>query len=446
VFDDLARRDQLTRIFRLALVLCAVVTAGLTLCDAQALAEEKPETPITETCMWPFESGRGLEMCGTLNPHTTARTGYFFEYNEGTSCSGRYTVSGEPGEPVEGEGVKVSAYTGGGLFGDTTYTYCLVATNSAGEATGGPVIFRTPGPQRPITEPCPEPFESGRGWELCGILNPQAAARTEYYFEYNEGTSCTGGYQIPGEAEGQDVKVSAYATGLHATTTYTYCLVATDYYGDAPGETVTFTTGPETPITEPCYGGPKQKSGEWELCGTLNPHATARNGSYFEYNEGTSCTGGARVPAGEEVEGQDVKVSAEATGLHAATTYAYCLVATDAEGEATGRTVIFTTPYLETPITESCLGACNTPSPQPTPTLLTAAPGNLVSPPPAPPPLSAPAPKHQTKAQKLTAALRKCHKYPKKRRVRCEKLVRRMYVTRAATVRKPPVSITHTAA
>ena len=95
------------------------------------------------------------------------------------------------------------------------------------------------------------------------------------------------------------------------------------------------------------------------LCGTLNPSASAKVGSYFAYNAGPSCTGGSRTPAEEEVEGQDIEVSGEATGLQPGTEYTYCLVATNHSGETSGQPVTFTTAGArrpEAPITEVCGG------------------------------------------------------------------------------------------
>ncbi len=107
-------------------------------------------------------------------------------------------------------------------------------------------------------------------------------------------------------------------------------------------ETTTSGNPPEAPITEAC-SGPIKAGGGVKLCGTLNPHSSAKVGSYFEYNSGTSCTGGGETPAGGEVEGQDVAVSGELFGLKSGTEYTYCLVATNASGETFGQPVTFTT-------------------------------------------------------------------------------------------------------
>ena len=114
---------------------------------------------------------------------------------------------------------------------------------------------------------------------------------------------------------------------------------------------------PEEPITEGC-SGPLPGGGQ-ELCGTLNPHSSAKAGAYFAYNIGSSCTGGKVAPATDEVEKEDFPVSAIVSGLQGGTTYKYCLVATNPAGKTIGQTITFTTPGVpapEEPITEVCSG------------------------------------------------------------------------------------------
>lgn len=98
---------------------------------------------------------------------------------------------------------------------------------------------------------------------------------------------------------------------------------------------------PEAPVTESC-GGPVVP-GVRRLCGTLNPGVSAKVGYYFAYNAGLSCMGGGRTPAGEEVQGEGIKVSAEVSGLMPSTRYTYCLVATSASSETPGSELSFMT-------------------------------------------------------------------------------------------------------
>jgi hypothetical protein len=102
--------------------------------------EEAPEIPITEGCSGPI-SGSGVRLCGTLNPGSSAKVGYYFEVSQGSSCVGG-THFGGPSE-IEGQGVAVSTEVKN-LAPDTEYTFCLVATNTVGETRGQGLTFMTP--------------------------------------------------------------------------------------------------------------------------------------------------------------------------------------------------------------------------------------------------------------------------------------------------------------
>jgi hypothetical protein len=99
---------------------------------------------------------------------------------------------------------------------------------------------------------------------------------------------------------------------------------------------------PEAPISRPC--GAAVPSAEVQtFCGTVNPHTRARTGYYFAYSVNAPCTAGAKT-AGQELEGEDVAVFGEASGLEPNTPYALCLVAVNAGGETVGNEVSIVTP------------------------------------------------------------------------------------------------------
>jgi hypothetical protein len=99
---------------------------------------------------------------------------------------------------------------------------------------------------------------------------------------------------------------------------------------------------PEEPVTRACPG-PIIAGAPEKLCGTLNPASSSKVGYFFAYNIGTGCAGGQQTPAGQEVEGEEIEVSAELTGLAPDTQYAYCLVATNGVGDTYGNATTFTT-------------------------------------------------------------------------------------------------------
>ena len=113
----------------------------------------------------------------------------------------------------------------------------------------------------------------------------------------------------------------------------------TVYVADAAGGVLdVYALGepPEAPITEAATTVTPTSA---LLHGTLAPPATKLR-YQFEYNTGASCVGGAKT-APKESEGA---VSAELTGLQPGTPYAFCLVAENAFGRASGRGESFRTP------------------------------------------------------------------------------------------------------
>jgi hypothetical protein len=116
---------------------------------AEAPGGELPEAPVTEACSGPI-NGSGVQLCGTLNPGSSAKVGYYFEVREGSSCVGG-THFGDLAE-VEGQNVPVSTQVHS-LAPYTEYTVCLVATNSAGETRGQGLVFMTSGPPPSAAEP-----------------------------------------------------------------------------------------------------------------------------------------------------------------------------------------------------------------------------------------------------------------------------------------------------
>jgi hypothetical protein len=105
----------------------------------EAEPEDLPERPITEACSGSVTAGV-LSLCGTLNPHTGAKTGFYFAYSKGSSCKGGGKTPLEP--EAEGKGIKVTSELTG-VEPDTQYTYCLVGSNPQGKTMGQAVSVKT---------------------------------------------------------------------------------------------------------------------------------------------------------------------------------------------------------------------------------------------------------------------------------------------------------------
>jgi hypothetical protein len=197
------------------------------------------------------------------------------------------------------------------------------------------------------------------GATVNGTVNPQGSDTT-YYFEYGTdtsyGTTTTSGSAGAGTTT---QSVSADLTGLTASTTYHYRLVATNASGTAYGSDATFTTlaGAAPPVVT-TGGSSSVTSAGATVNGTVNPQASDTS-YYFEYGPttgyGTSTT---PVSAGAGATAQNV--SAALTGLAGSTTYHYRLVATNANGTTFGSDATFTTKAAPGANTGSATGITST--------------------------------------------------------------------------------------
>lgn len=127
---------------RVAPAVSCVSVGGLLFAGAPAFALAGPEAPITEACPGPIKAGAGIEVCGTLNPHSSEKlASAYFTFSPGSTCTGadRAPVDISAGQE---KAIEVSAELTG-LEANTEYSYCLVAKNSAGETSSLPAMFHT---------------------------------------------------------------------------------------------------------------------------------------------------------------------------------------------------------------------------------------------------------------------------------------------------------------
>jgi hypothetical protein len=236
----------------------------------EAPAGGLPEMPITEACPGPIV-GSGQRLCGTLNPGSSAKVGYYFEVSEGSSCIGGTHFGGS--SEVEGQNVAVSTEVHG-LTPNTRYAVCLVATNTTGLTRGLGLTFVTPGSLQVATGVLPCASFNPEHPELCGVISLPGGGNIHYYFEL--GLSEDYGTQVP-NPPGTELDISADGPPVLATaplapgdlqpdTTYFYRLAVLDsegirYYG----EPATFTT-PEAPAV-----GPGEVKIETPIKGAISP-------------------------------------------------------------------------------------------------------------------------------------------------------------------------------
>ena len=182
---------------------------------------------------------------------------------------------------------------------------------------------------------------------VSGTVNPEGTATT-WFFEY--GTSTSYGKESTHTSAGagtSDVAASATLGSLTPNTTYHYRLVATSSAGTSRGTDGIFTTSTAVEaVTSPATNVTLTSA---TFNGSVNPfgHATTW---YFEY--GTSTSYGTKTALQSAGSGStSIKVSANVTGLKAAKTYHYRLVAMNTAGTANGSDIAFFTATDPTAVT-----------------------------------------------------------------------------------------------
>ena len=214
-----------------------------------------------------------------------------------------------------------------------------VAALSASQALATAAPAATTGPAQQVQ------FASAT---VSGTVNPSGAA-TSYYFEYGS-TSAYGVQTSPTSAGAGTANVAVQQTlsGLAASTTYHYRLVATSPGGTAYGQDATFATTP-TPAPAVTTGTATSVSfASASLTGSVNPEGVPTT-YYFQY--GATLAYGAKTAVESAASGTAPQaVTAPITGLAPATTYHYRLVAASAGGTVVGADATLTTTKTPAPL------------------------------------------------------------------------------------------------
>jgi hypothetical protein len=216
-----------------------------------------PETP--EAAKATGETATTAILHGVLNPtvsHESEPGIYEFVYRQSAKneCQGTGekhapepagTATGATPEPVEAEAT--------GMLPGTTYSFCLLARNDAGETVLGPPESFTTLVIAPVVE-----LESESASDVTAdsvTLHAQVqpnSIETTYRFEY--GTTEAYDQSSPAQSlePGAVSAAEAKIQGLQANTTYHYRVVATNAKGSTPGTDETFTTqSTSTEVTLP---------------------------------------------------------------------------------------------------------------------------------------------------------------------------------------------------
>jgi hypothetical protein len=344
----------------------------------------------------------------------------------------------------------------GSLAARLAVTLSLIAGTCSLCSASPAIATETGPPEAPLTEPCKGPILNGDSQRLCGTLNPHTRARTGYYFAYNERAPCTAGARTaPQEVEGEEVGVFGEVSALEPDTSYTACLVAVNAGGEAVGNEVSFVTPSAPPLlVDLSTGAITQHDAVLEV--EINPQGLATT---YEFRlesplcqptlpEHCEASGGNQIatgsiPAGHGQDKVSVDIAEIYNPLTPNTTYGYSVLAANSAGETVSTQQSFTTPAE--PITTPSPGV--PPSTQSSLTLATQAPQQTAaaSPPQGPSvavlgPLTVPTEKRgtpqQTRAKKLSMALRACERASRKIRAQCRREAQKKYGQSLSTHRR----------
>ena len=181
-----------------------------------------PQKPVTSSPAKEVTSTTA-KLEGTVNPATEAEAGYYFAYSTNGVCTeGATTPAVEAKANGKVKAQKVAEALNG-LEPNTTYTFCLAATNAQGEASvGNTVSFKTK-----VLKPTIISLSANAKAEearLEATVNASNEA-SECHFQYGEASAsehtraCEQG-SPPGTLVGGEQGVSATVTSLEPATTY----------------------------------------------------------------------------------------------------------------------------------------------------------------------------------------------------------------------------------
>ena len=214
--------------------------------------------------------------------------------------------------------------------------------------TPTPTAIHTPTPTptlTPVSTPTvttnPATLIGSSSATLNGTVNPHGLATT-VHFQYGITTSYGHTTATQTKTGNMSQNVSASVSGLSASITYHFRIVATNSHGTAFGADRTFTTlsatGPPVVVTNPATNVARSAA---TLRGSVDPHGLTTT-VHFEYGPSTSY--GHKTPFQSKTGNTYQSVSANISGLSAGRTYHFRIVATNSVGTSHGGDRTFTKP------------------------------------------------------------------------------------------------------
>jgi hypothetical protein len=228
-----------------------------------------------------------------------------------------------------------------GLSAGTIYHFRIVAHNNNGTNYGSDMTFTTltaTGPPVVVTDP--DTNIASFSATLNGSLDPHGLT-TSVYFQYGVTIGYGAFTALPNQTGSTYRNISSTVSGLPASTTYHFRIVAMNSVGTTYGADHIFTTltaaGPPVVTTNPAN---YIASFSANLNARVDPHGLSTN-IYFQYATTTSygLTSAAQTQSGNTYR----NVTAGIGGLSANTTYHFRIVAMNSAGTTYGADQVFTT-------------------------------------------------------------------------------------------------------
>ncbi len=272
---------------------------------------------------------------GSLDPHGLTTT-VSFQYGTTTSYGSTTAMQTQTGNTYRNISANIS-----GLMASTTYHFRIVATNSGGTRMGGDRTFTTlSATGAPVVVTNPATLIASFSAALNGLVDPHGLA-TSVHFQYGTTTSY-GLTTAPQSHSGNTyLNISANVSGLMASTTYHFRIVATNSAGTTFGSDSAFTTlsttGAPVVVTNPAT---LIASFSAALNGLVDPHGLTTI-VHFQY--GTTTSYGLTTAPHSHSGNTYLSIASGISSLTASTTYHFRIVASNSSGTTMGSDKTFTT-------------------------------------------------------------------------------------------------------
>ena len=325
----------------------ATNTGGITNGTPAEAFTTLPEPPTVITTAGATEIAQSTaKVAGTVNPNGGNVTACKVEYGTTASYGSEAGCATLPGSGTSPVAVSASL---SGLNPNTTYHFRFKATNGGGTGTGADQTFKTL-PKAPVVTTDPEGALAQTTAVLNGHVDNESAAggsACSFQVTLESDPTYTSASTVPCTPtpvlNTANTAVTATATGLTANTKYIYRVVATSIGGTSNGSSEPFTTVVNPPAVTTTAGAAAIGQSTATVAGTVNPNSGNVSACKVEYGTSTSYGSQAGCASLPGSGSSAVGVSAILSGLSAATTYHFRVVATNLGGTTDGADQTFTT-------------------------------------------------------------------------------------------------------